>query len=174
MRIWITGSHSVGKTTLLNKLEWNKINEIARTAMRHFWKTPQEMDNRELEIFQNHLFFKQIREELAKWDFITDRTIIDVLAYSKKLEVYNILKDRAKTFLNQFPYDILFYIPIEFWLEEDWTRFSWTEYQIEIDNNIKELLEEFNIKYHIITWSLEERLNNINNIINEFKRSNKI
>jgi hypothetical protein len=61
-------------------------------------------------------------EELRLPDFISDRCVIDVLAYCTLLaspHVTKIVKDKVEAYLATNPYDIVFYIPIEFPLEKD-------------------------------------------------------
>ena len=172
MKIWITWAHSVWKSTLLEKLEWNKIREIARDLIKKLWVLPQDMNKEQLNNFQRDLIHKQIKEETLRWDsFIWDRTLIDILAYSKWLDIYNNLLDTVKSYLSEYPYDIIFYIPIEFPLEKDWVRFEDENYQKEIDNNIISILKELNIEYITVSWTVEDRLNLINNIINDFKKT---
>jgi hypothetical protein len=163
MRIGITGSHWVWKSSLLNSIDWNKIQEIARKLIKEKWN-PKYMTKYELEEFQETLLIKQIRAELWKDSFIIDRTVFDILAYSQWLYNYKELKKRVIKYLGNFPYHKVIYIPIEFELEDDWIRFEDKEYQKEIDKRILNLLKEFNIPYKTISWTLQERINLFNNL----------
>jgi hypothetical protein len=60
---------------------------------------------------------KQIIKEMEFDNFISDRTVFDILAYSKDLYLYYKIKNKFLEHKNN--YDIVFYIPIEFELEDD-------------------------------------------------------
>ena len=68
-------------------------------------------------------------------------------------------------------YDIIFYTPIEFELEKDWTRFEDSEFQKEIDEIILQKLDEYRIPYITLRGSVEERIAIIENAIDLFSRN---
>jgi hypothetical protein len=78
------------------------------------------MNEKELIEFQHNLITMQIQEEWQK-DFISDRSLIDMVAYSCRLPLkeYLKIKNRVKVYLKHYPYDYLFYTPIEFEMEKD-------------------------------------------------------
>jgi nicotinamide riboside kinase len=166
MRIWITGSHWTWKTSILNKLETKlpKISEVARELIEKKWVLPHNMSDDDRSEFQFELLLLQMQKEVC--EFISDRTIFDVLAYSKWLRHYDSMVKMTRYYLDNNPYDLVFYIPIEFDMETDGVRKEDEEYRKEIDKNILELLTEFNVKYITIKWSLDERIKNINRAIN--------
>lgn len=163
MKIWLTWSHWVWKTTILNNI-WhqNKIQEVARDLMKRLWN-PRDMNKQDKAKFQWNLIYEQIKAEMRKDSFISDRTLIDVLAYTRWLKWYWQLKKVVKEYLKEFPYDYIFYIPIEFKLEDDGVRF--TDKQKEIDDNIKFLLKDLKINYITITWDIKQRKNLIEKYI---------
>lgn len=172
MKIWLTGSHWVWKTTLLNWLDLGgdfiKIPEIARINMAFFWKTPQEMTKAELHVFEPFTLLEQINYEITHDKFVSDRTVIDLLAYAEYLVDSNIywkLYDNVKTYLMKKRYDFIFYIPIEFPLVLDWVRFSEDSFQQEIDAKIVSLLQTFGIPYIKVTGDEKARIEMINKII---------
>jgi nicotinamide riboside kinase len=63
--------------------------------------------------------------------------------------------------LKDNPYDLVFYIPIEFPLEKDGVRFEDDEYQKIIDLQIIKYLKRYKIPYITLTGTLEERLKQI-------------
>lgn len=184
LRIWFVGAHGTGKSTLLNEMDHPyKIKEIARSVIK-MWKHPNDMDLFERYQFQRRLLYKQIIEERRVWDkwFVSDRTIFDIIAYTDSLlkdEYINtwlgqMLIDAVEFLKEKFVkrnydrYDILFYTPIEFPLEKDGIRFEDEEYQKEIDSLIKELLDTYDIKYFTLTWSVKERMEKIDHVIDLF------
>lgn len=166
MRIAFTASHGCGKTSLANHFP-NRIDEIARTVINKLW-SPDKMKQEQWDEFQQEVMDKQIEAELNMWDFISDRSVIDVLAYAtrfctpKKLRA---LKDQAEEHMKNNPYDIVFYIPIEFPLEKDWLRFEDEHYQEIIDLQILKYLKRYKIKYITVSGTIEQRLQIINEAI---------
>jgi nicotinamide riboside kinase len=107
---------------------------------------------------------KQIEAENTMQDFISDRTVIDVLAYATTMcrpSMTARLKDMAEMHLKDNPYDLVFYIPIEFPLEKDGVRFEDDSYQKIIDLQILKYLKRYKIPYITLTGTLEERLKQI-------------
>jgi len=175
MRIAFTGSHSTGKTTLSEHFP-NRIDEIARTIIKEVG-SPDKMEQEQWDEFQQEVMDKQIQAELnmvkhAGW-FISDRSVIDVIAYAtrfctpKKLRA---LKDQAEEYMKDNPYDIIFYVPIEFPLEKDWLRFEEKHYQEIIDLQILKLLKRYKIKYVLVSGTVEQRLQIVNEAINSLTK----
>jgi AAA domain len=84
--------------------------------------TQEQLDEFELEIIQ-----RQIAEETRLQDFISDRCVIDVLAYATSFATAKTLtniKDIVDDYMKTNPYDLVFYTPIEFPLEDDGVRFE--------------------------------------------------
>lgn len=166
MKIAISGSHWVGKTTLLENLELEnhtKITEIARDLI-DILGNPKNMEPIDKSNFQHNVFMQQLLQEKKAVDFISDRSVYDIIAYSEWLYCYDFLEKMVNL---KKRYDAVFYIPIEFYLENDWVRFEWKEFQKEIDKRIVDLLETFNPDYYTLTWTVEERTENFYNIINK-------
>ena len=162
MRIWICWSQWTWKSTLLNELkknliEYNYINEVAREVIKELWR-PQDMKANDRLVFQYIIMMKQIIEENKNNHFISDRTIYDIMAYSEWL-TWNLFDKIKKLFdENKNNYDIIFYVPIEFEMEQDWIRFENETYRKQIDKKILKLLNKNNIKYIILQWSIQERV----------------
>jgi len=60
--------------------------------------------------------------------------------------------------LKKYPYDLVFYIPIEFPIEKDGLRFEDEHYQEIIDLQILKLLKRYKIPYITVSGTIEERL----------------
>lgn len=171
MRIGLTGSHSTWKSTLA-KLFPNQIEEIARWVIAEKWH-PDTLSKSELDDFELVIMKRQIEaEENMKESFISDRTVIDVLAYATTMcrpSMTARLKDMAEMHLETNPYDLVFYIPIEFPLEKDGVRFEDEHYQEIIDLQIKKYLKRYKIPYITLTGTVEERLAKIKKAIIMYK-----
>ncbi|MBS8122528.1 ATP/GTP-binding protein [Candidatus Vampirococcus lugosii] len=166
MKIAISGAHGVGKTNLLEKLElenYTKINEIARELIE-IMGNPKNMEPIDKSNFQHNVFIQQLIQEKKAKNFISDRSIYDILAYSEGLYCYDFLEKVANL---KKRYDAIFYIPIEFELENDGVRFEGIEFQKEIDNRIVDLLEIFYPDYYTLTGTVEERTEKFYNIVNK-------
>jgi hypothetical protein len=100
---------------------------------------------------QEWIFRTQIQRELdVPLDDITisDRTVYDQLAYIRYAhEIGNLTYDEYRL-LEQYvthwghTYDYIFYIPIEFELEQDGVRSPDEHYRVAIDKHIKDILVE--------------------------------
>lgn len=169
MKIWIAGTHGTGKSTILSLMEWVKINEIARSVIKTIGH-PKYMEIDWLNHFQTLVLDKQISAELKNKEFISDRTVFDMIAYSYlhcDAKTYALLVDKAISHYTNNPYDIVFYLPIEFPLVADWIRFEDEKIRELIDLLIKNNLQRYNVEHITITGSVEERLEKINKHIKE-------
>ncbi len=168
MKIALTGSHCTGKTTILDNIEYpNKIQEIARRELIQDVK-PHNMTPKERIIFQCEYWELQKKTEDSKKDFLSDRSLVDILAYDfdifKSIEVYAMLPKLVGR------YDILLYIPIEFPLKADSIRNPDVSYQIIIDNRIKDLLERLQqldqrLIVDTLNGTVEQRTNKLKDLI---------
>lgn len=173
MRIAITGSHGVWKSTLLdllnNKKElelFKKIPEVAREEILKRGKTPDLMTLEEVIDFEQTLLNKQI--ELEQWcsKFISDRSVLDIIVYSEFLLGSHPIKTKLKEFVKKYfdenkPYDKIFYIPIEFELNKDWIRFEDLQFQKTVDEKFLDFFNEFNIEPILLKGTPEQRLDTI-------------
>ena len=132
-KIGLFGSHGTGKSTLAKEVSnYFKIPLIDKT-MRDMWQKYGISDFEKLprqarKVFQYKAILNQIqKEDVQKDGFVTDRTVIDNLAYTidsseisdLELSFYKALvKERLKT------YSHLIYVPIEFTFEKEKLRAS--------------------------------------------------
>lgn len=126
-----------------------RIDEVARTVAEGWFSDSNAIKNASLAqrtLFQLSVFFKQIQEEDRYPEFISDRSIFDVIAYSKYYELPNkvikMLKEEAVEQSKE--YDLIIYCPIPEVKEvvADGFRFTDKESQVEIDRILQELLKE--------------------------------
>ena len=179
MRIYFSGAHSVGKSTLARHVsETYKLPflpEVARTVLseRELQVDSLRSDINLVDSYQSEVFYRQIEEEEKLVSFVSDRSLIDCVAYSAShsrvaaqlvadpmfnIYVENIKKDDA----------ILFFVnPSPATLKNDGVReqVSWDGIT-SINAQIKLLLELYSIKYfQINTDSMQERVRYIDNVI---------
>ena len=167
MRIGFCGTMSVGKTTLVNALK--ELPEFKNYTFR----TERSKYLRELGIPLNTdsttkgqaVFLAERASELMQEKIITDRTIIDVMAFAKASQSMTSLDaekfcEFARTLLPE--YDYLFYIsPEGVEMEDNGVRETDLKYRELIDDNINLLLSKYSHKIKnitIIKGSTEKRI----------------
>jgi transposase-like protein len=106
-------------------------------------------------------------------NLITDRTIIDVIAFTKSAKSINVLdKDEFEQYASMFvgEYDYIFYIsPEGLPIEDNAVRETNAEYRDLIDFTIQHLLQSHSHRLksmYTISGSTKERIQQILNVIN--------
>jgi len=170
MKIGFCGTMSVGKSTLVHALK--ELPEFKD----YFFATERSKYLRDLGIPLNTdstlkgqtIFLAERCSELMRENVITDRTIIDVMAFAECAQ--SIEKNEKQSFINyasQFikEYDYIFYIsPTGVEIEDNGVRETNIEYRNLIDISIKSLIKS-NIdsfqNFGIITGTVEERIKQV-------------
>ena len=171
MRIGFTGTMSVGKTTLVNAFkELPKFKDYKFATERSAYLSSLGIPlNYETNIEGQTVFLAERVAELMQENIITDRTILDVMAFTECAQKINVIdKDAfaryAKRFIYQ--YDYIFYIsPEGMDIEDNGIRETNSEYRTQIDNTIQQLLVKYGPIYYKLSGSTEERINKIIEII---------
>ena len=177
MKIGFCGTISVGKTTLVNALK-----ELPEFADYHF-ATERSKYLRDLGIPLNTdstlkgqlIFLAERASELLHENMITDRTVIDVMAFSH-LSItipFFISADLNKAVSELIEdYDYIFYVsPEGVELEDNGVRVVDSEYRMELDKTIKKLLEQHKFKFNPIkgyselSGTTEERIQKIKQVM---------
>jgi len=170
MKIGFVGSISVGKTTLVNelaKLEQFKDYHIATERSKYLRDLGIPL-NTDSTLLGQTIFLSERCSELLRDKVLTDRSIIDVMAFtnlSKSISLDEKLSfcDYASNFISL--YDHIFYIsPEGVKLEDNGVRVVDTEYRDQIDIEIKYLLSTYGSKinkFHVISGSVEERIEQV-------------
>lgn len=173
----LVGAQGTGKTTILNKLEkFEKITEVVRKLSKSGIKINEYGDDDG----QRHIFntYNEIFDRLDnRKNWVSDRGLFDVFAYTKYLynhgnvseDLYNEQYNRLINWSLTNKDVVIAYFPIEFDVVNDGVRSLDENFRKEIDENIKWILNECNVKYYVIEGSIEERLELINAII-EFNK----
>lgn len=161
MRITIVGSHSVGKTTLAKglaqRLNFNYIPDIVREEAVKKGFTINESTPPEVQFW---LVARQWElETVTPEGWVADKSLFDYLVYGdlvlKDEDVRTVLRKIVKRVAR---YDFVFYLPIEFPMEEDGIRSIDPEFQKEIDRRFRKCLDELSVRYIILSGTIEDRI----------------
>lgn len=175
MKIGLVGTMSVGKTTLINelaKLPQFKDYKIATERSKYLRDLGIPL-NTDSTIKGQMIFGAERASELMFDNLLTDRTIIDVMAFTNLASTIN--SSEKKDFRTLYSrliseYDYIFYIsPEGIDIEDNGTRTIDPIYRNEIDWAITGLImkNKFQMKnYHVISGSTEERIKQIMEVIN--------
>jgi nicotinamide riboside kinase len=168
MRIGLTGTQSVGKSTLvkeLKKLEQFKDYEIATERSKYLRDLGISL-NTDSTLKGQLVFGAERAMELMKENIITDRTIYDVCAFT--LSAKSISWEDKMLFHNLLitlrnEYDVIIYVsPEGVDIENNGVRTTDAEYRSRIDDVIKLMLENFPPKKLInVQGTVENRINSI-------------
>lgn len=152
MKIAISGSHGVGKTTLVEKLakklELPIIGEVARKVAKEsgFNTTKQIKQAKQIQklMFQTGVFYNQLIEERNHpQGFVSDRSIFDSVAYSilYNLPIFITRDMYNRAIKHSRSYDVIAYCPIpEENIEDDGFRLVDSKSQQAIDKCVTSLL----------------------------------
>jgi len=170
MRIGLCGTMSVGKTTLVNALKElpEFKNYTFRTERSKYLRDMGIPLNTDSTVKGQSVFLAERASELMQKNIITDRTILDVMAFARCSDSMNYLEsqqfcDFASNMLHE--YDYIFYVsPEGVDIEDNGVRETNSDYRKIIDQNILLLIEKnkFRIKNLIrISGSTEDRIKQI-------------
>ena len=157
MKIALIGTHWVGKSTTLEALSIEpQIKEVARQLLSEWYEQWTEE-------FQRAVLKKQIQAENAHSKFITDRSVWDNLAYTRYIseDLYQELLPIAR----QQKYDLLFFIPIQFPIQDDWLRPQDEQFQKDIQDILLKILKEEWLRYYEVMGYLDERVSYIREVL---------
>ena len=171
MKIGFCGTMSVGKTTLVNELA--KLPEFKDyTSRTERSKYLMEMGiplNTDSTLKGQLIFASERASELMQKNIITDRTVIDVMAFnslSKSMTAYEsyFLNHTLECLIKE--YDYLFYVsPVGVNMEDNGVRETDTTYRDNINKKILEILDLNNVKYTTIQGTTEERIKSVKSVV---------
>ncbi len=165
---------SVGKTTLVNALK-----ELPEFKDYHF-RTERSKHLMNLGIPLNTdstlkgqlVFASERAAELMQEKIITDRTVIDVMAFCDLSES---MEDHEKFYLNATlyylvdEYDILFYVsPEGVEIEDNGVRETNAEYREAVDKKIKSIVGMYRANAITITGTVEERIKQVKKAVAQY------
>ena len=165
-RIVFTGAQGTGKTTVLKEFEskgLKVITEVVRQLASKGVKINKDGDEKgQTRIFKE---YKDLLSELSVDGYISDRCMVDVLAYTMYLaeqgkvtdEFVQKQKKQLVKFKNENPDIAYCYFPIEFDVVADGIRDTDEDFRKAIDTNIRKILMEVGIQPIIVKGTVEER-----------------
>ena len=167
MKIGLCGTMSVGKTTLVNALkELPEFKDYMFRTERSKELMAQGIPlNTDSTLKGQTVFLAERTGELMVENVITDRTVIDVMAFARASKSINspdkdLFEDYAKRFIKE--YDYIFYVsPVGVEIEDNGIRETNVDYRDLIDYTISKILSEqkHRIKnLHTLSGSTEERI----------------
>jgi nicotinamide riboside kinase len=174
MRIGFCGTMSVGKTTLVNALK-----ELPEFKDYHF-RTERSKHLMNLGIPLNTdstlkgqlVFASERAAELMQEKIITDRTVIDVMAFS---ELSKSMEAHEKHYLTSTlyylikEYDVLFYVsPEGVEIEDNGVRETNAEYRTAVDEKIKSIVGMYRGNTITIKGTVEERIEQVKNAVVQY------
>ena len=171
MKIGLCGTMSVGKTTLIKEL--SKLPQFkdftAVTERSQYLNSLGIPLNHETTIEGQTIFLAERVTELMQDKIITDRTIIDVMAFTECATHTSYMDadafiDYAQRFLYQYNY--IFYIsPEGLDIEDNGIRETDSKYRKKIDESIQMLLLKHRPRHYTLKGSTEERIEQIKKVM---------
>ena len=175
MKIGLCGTMSVGKTTLVNALkdlpEFK--NYTFRTERSKYLRDMGIPLNTDSTLKGQIVFAAERAAELMQEKIITDRTVIDVMAFSRmsqSMETYE--KDLLNNMLWNLikDYDVLFYVsPKGVEIENNGVRETDSDYRDAIDREIRSIIQ-MHKAYDtvIIEGTVEKRIEQVKNAVAQY------
>ena len=174
MRIGMCGTVSIGKTTLVNALKnlsQFKDYEFATERSKYLMELGIPL-NTDSTLKGQTIFLAERCAELMKENIITDRTVIDVMAftrYAKSIDFKDkeYFEEYARVFVGE--YDYIFYIlPDGIEIEDNGVRETNAEYRNNINDAIIRLINTYGHRcknVHMLKGSTNERIEQILEVI---------
>jgi nicotinamide riboside kinase len=179
MRIWLSGAHSSGKSTLARYISQKyKLPMISEAARMILSENEQDINTLRYDLdtvdnYQRQVFNRQLIEEQKHFAFVSDRSALDAMAYScahSRIFPELLASPDLQPYLDglRAPNSIYFFVsPCHETLAEDGVRevINW-ESIVSIHAMLKVLLEMFGIRYFSIsTSSMIERVKLIDSVL---------
>jgi nicotinamide riboside kinase len=168
MRIGLTGTMSVGKSTLAKALgELEQFKDYSVQTERSKYLRDMGISLNTDSTLKGQLIFAAERSiELMQTNIITDRTIYDVCAFTLSAKSIGWYEKRYFTevlMALRTEYDAIVYVsPEGIPIENNGVRETDAKYREQIDITIREMLNEFKpTKLITVSGSTEERINTI-------------
>ena len=173
MKIGLCGTMSVGKTTLVNALkkEQEFKDYTFRTERSQYLNSIGIPLNTDSTLKGQLVFAAERSAELMQEKIVTDRTIIDVMAFC---ELSKSMSSAEKQHINGVlwhlikEYDIIFHIDdLSLPIEDNGVRETNKDYRISIDSKIREIITEYRDQCKIVNISgtTENRVDRIKSLL---------
>lgn len=171
MKIFLLGSHGTGKTTLCQAVkriynEYAIRDGVSRPVKRCRDRIGISAYDEQIIINELTFFYWHYNKDFK--NLIMTRSPLDCIVYSramgwgdladecmKRLEDEGILADMLYGKVK------LYYIPIEFQLEDDGVRFTDVNFQKKVDEEFIKLIHELNLPVETLSGSVRDRVNQL-------------
>ena len=171
MKIGFCGTMSVGKTTLVKALaelpEFK--NYSSRTERSKYLRSMGIPLNTDSTVRGQSVFLAERASELLQENIITDRTVVDVIAFAN---LSTSMSASEKYFINATiqplmnEYDILFYVsPEGVEIEDNGVRETDVNYRKAIDKEIKSIIQMHRSHTITLKGTTEERIERVKNAL---------
>lgn len=165
MKIAFVWAHWIWKKELINEIKkefpnFTYIEKIPKKILNRMWKNINDTLTFEEKLkLQLDIFNIQEKKEILNNNFITERSIIDNIVYSKWTPLHDLLKEYVKVYIKKFPYDKIYFLKKEFFnnINDDYID----AIQIELLSTLNEL----GVDYEILIWQPRERIKKITTFI---------
>ena len=174
MKIGFCGTMSVGKTTLVKALkELPEFKDYTFRTDRSKYLMEMGIPLNTDSTLKGQLVFAAERaSELMQEKIITDRTIVDVMAFanlSKSMEAHEKHYLTSTLYYLIKEYDILFYVsPEGVEIENNGVRETDAKYRIAIDKEIKSITQMFRGNTITIKGTIEERIEQVKSAVAQY------
>ncbi len=177
MRVGFAGSHSTGKTSVAVGLAERLGYRLVTSASRRVHALGYEINDKATVVSQAATSMARLAAQLdAGLDFVSDRTLLDSMAYNEyQLETLWADDPQAQFWYDTMDiitahmmqeYDLIVYFPITFLPEEDGVRSTDIDYQADIDRRVREMLEKYRLRvYTMPEGTVEERVDYMEGLI---------
>lgn len=166
MKIAISGSHSQGKTTLVNALkEGNYLKDFKfKTSLtRGLQESGFNINEDGNEVTQLAVMTKHLQYLSEKGSIVYDRCALDGYAYSMSLPIslrmLGVIRELFSLMIHR--YDIIFYVEPELPLVEDGQRTVDREFFNTVVNSFEAIIKAYNVPVIRINGSVENRIEQI-------------
>ncbi len=177
LKFALTGTHSAGKTTLVNELSKNSFFRdfhFFTERSKYLKESLQIPLNEDSQIVSQYIFLgERARELYDPNNSISDRSVYDVLSYT--LSANSISDEDKGCFMSACQplikfYDCIFYVDhSEVKIEENGLRHTDPNYREQINQTILDLLEAYPPPFLVVVkGTVEERVNIILSTLNEY------
>ena len=174
MKIGFCGTMSVGKTTLVKALkELPEFKDYTFRTERSKYLMEMGIPLNTDSTLKGQLVFAAERaSELMQKNIITDRTVVDVMAFanlSKSMEAHEKHYLTSTLYYLIKEYDVLFYVsPKGVKIEDNGVRETDSKYRMAIDREIKSIVQMFRGNAITIKGTTEERIEQVKNAVVQY------
>lgn len=181
MKIAISGAQCTGKTTILNKLyelypNWVYFKNVVRDiANKGIPINDLGTNDTQKAIMDAHID-NLSRAKIDK-TYVYDRCLLDWFTYTNDLFKNNKISQKQFEYFeynfkkNINSYDIIFYLEPEFEIVDDGFRSTNKEYQNQIVNEFRNVIEKYRVPVIKVNGSVKERINLIIKTIKDFNNN---